>query len=248
MTRTTKADGSRTYTIPNEDGTTDEYPSVTTILQVVAKPALTTWAANSVARYAVDNHDTITDLLNKDDRDGAYRLLKGSPWAKRDKAAGTGTDTHALIERLILGEELEPSDYGAEAPYLRAFLSFVSDHPNSTFEASEMTVFSRTHRFAGTLDALMAHGDRVGAVDWKTRGGKRVEETKVYETERLQVAAYMNAEFALLPDGSVERLPLLDGGSIVMLCVDGYKVERVESGDFAGFLAARELFKWKEGA
>ncbi len=247
MTSTTKKDGSRTYSVPDADGNLIDLPSVTTILRIVNKPALIYWAANSVANYALDNLDTINELmgvLGEDgDRDGAYRLLKGSPWSHRDRAANVGSSVHDSIEKMILGQDVDVPIYAQ--PFVDAWGEFIRDY-NGTFEASEMTVYSLTHGYAGTCDALMKYGDRLGVTDWKTRAGKKAASQSAYETELLQVAAYAKAEFALLPDGSSERLPQIDGGSVVMLCPDGYAITKIDmERDFAGFLAAKELFDWR---
>ena len=255
MTSTTKRDGSRTYSVPDADGNLIDLPSVTTILRIVNKPALIYWAANSVANYALDNLDTITDLMHvgltseelKDhppDRDGAYRLLKGSPWSHRDRAANVGTIVHDIIAKLTLDEEVDVPV--AAQPYVDAWGEFVRDYGDE-FEAAEMTVFSLEHGYAGTLDALFRFGKLLGTLDYKTRQGKKKAAVSAYETELLQVAAYSKAEWILLPDGSMERMPKIDGGSILMLCDDGYAISKIDmESDFEGFLAARALFAWNE--
>lgn len=246
MTRTTNADGTRFYTVPDGQGGTVDLPSVTTVLQVVSKP-LHYWAANQVAQYAVDNLPEIVSLVDKGDRDGAYDLLKRAPWRKRDKAAEKGTSVHALVERIILGDDVNAVDVDpAEYAYVQAFRQFVNDY-GTDFEASEMTVFNLTLGYAGTLDALLRVNGRLGALDWKVRAGKKAASAVPYETELLQVAAYVNAEYVLLPDGTTEPMPAVDGGTVVMLCEDGPaygKIDKVR--DFEGFQAALALFKWKE--
>ena len=222
MSSTKKKDGTRFYSVPDGTGGTVDLPSVTTVLGIIAKPALVYWSANAVANYACDNIGTIKDLLDKGDREGAYRLLKGSPWAQRDKAAEKGTSVHAIVEKIILGDESALNISAAEFPFVESFRQFVQDHPTGTFEASEMTVFNLSLGYAGTLDALFRVGSRVGALDWKVRAGKKAEDVSAYETELLQVAAYCNAEFVLLPDGAVEPMPRVDGGSIILLCDDGF--------------------------
>lgn len=247
MSRTTRPDGSRTYTVPDGQSGTLELPSVTTVLGVIAKPALTTWAANQTARYAVDNWTEIHSLITRGDPDGAYDLLKRAPWRNRDRKAERGTSVHDLVEQIILGGDnvgVAPD----QLPYVEAFRQFVSDFPGGEFEASEMTVFNLSHGYAGTLDALFRFDGRLGALDWKTRAGKKKGDVSAYETELMQVAAYCRAEFVLLPDGSFERLPRVDGGSVVLLCDDGYRLVRVDVDDgFDGFIKALRLFLWRGG-
>ncbi len=256
MTSTTKRDGSRTYSVPDADGNLIDLPSVTTILRIVNKPALIYWAANSVANYALDHLDEVNSLMGNQvgmledspgpapDRDGAYRLLKGSPWSHRDRAANVGTIVHDTIAKLTLDEFVDVPV--AAKPYVDAWGEFIKDYGRE-FEAAEMTVFSLTHGYAGTLDALFRFGKLLGTLDYKTRQGKKKAAVSAYETELLQVAAYSKAEWILLPDGSSERMPKIDGGSILMLCDDGYAVSKIDmESDFEGFLAARALFAWNE--
>ena len=257
-TRNTKTDGTRTYTVPDPHDSDcscrwkrDEHgnlvlDSVTSILRIVNKPALPYWAANKVADYALDNISEIQKLLAKDDRDGAYRLLKGAPWSKRDKAADVGTTVHDVIEKMILDKAAVVDVPTRIAPYITAFHDFLKSYEGA-FDASEMTVFNTTHGYAGTLDALWKTPEgKVGALDWKTRQGKKVAQTSAYETERLQVSAYVHAEWAEI-DGEVVPMPPIAGGSIVMLCEDGYAVDKVSGTDWEGFIAAKRLFDWREG-
>jgi len=246
MTKTTNRDGSRFYTVPNLDGDPINLPSVTTILRAVAKPALMYWAANAVADYAVKNHDLIGNLLETNDTDGAIRLLKGSPWSQRDKAANVGTSIHDIIESLILTDEADISP--SQQPYVDAWVEFSKSLPEGRWDAAEMVVYNLDHRYAGTLDALYRDiNGHIGAFDWKVRKGKLKDKVSAYETERLQVSAYMNATHILLPDGSSRPFPLVRGGSIVMLCDDGFAFERVHADDWPAFVHVCGLFGWMEG-
>jgi hypothetical protein len=150
-----------------------------------------------------------------------------------------------VIERYLLGGEVSAEE---QSPYFRAARDFISDW-GLGLEAAEATVYNVTYGYAGTMDALMSTDTgRIGVVDWKTRQGKRVSQTKVYETELLQAAAYARAEWILLPNGESVAMPAVDGGSVVALCEDGFKVGRAElPGDFEAFLAAKYLYDWREG-
>jgi len=247
VSQNTKADGSRTYTVPSPDGNgTVDYPSVTTVLKVVKNPnPLMWWAAGVVADYALDHLPELTGLLEKDDREDVWRMLRGQFRKKRDKAADLGTEVHNAIEGLILGQEVEVQP--AARKYVDGFGQFVKDF-GGEFEASEMTVFSHTHKYAGTLDALMRFDGRLGALDWKTRQGKSKAKMKAYESELLQLAAYARAEYVLLPNGDTTELPHIDGATVIMLCDDGYAMSKVPVDEaFPAFTACRTLFEFVEG-
>ena len=240
---TTTPSGARTYTIPGTDGDI-HLPSVTTILNVVSKPALTQWAANTAAAWALDNQEWISNLLSVNKRKEAYDGIRYAHRDRRDTAATRGSDIHAVLERFVLGEEIPPED---QSPYFRSALSFISDW-GAEFEASEATVYNLSEGYAGTMDALIRSSGALLVADWKSRQGKRVSRTGIWETELLQVAAYAHAEFVLLPSGESVAFPGVDGALVVALCEDGFRVgvaDLVE--DFGGFLAAKGLFDWREG-
>jgi len=241
---TTTARGGRKYRVPDLDGTIIELPSVTTILNIVGKPAIAGWAAKAVAEYAVANHETVGNLLTAGDKEGATRLLKGSPWSTRDTAADVGTRVHKLIEQNILGSTPTPDEQ--EAPYWNSYLAFRADYPDLVFESSELTVFSLEHGYAGTMDGIVSMGGQRGIVDWKTRS-RSVDDTDIYETESLQLASYAHAGSFLLDDGTTGVFEPVEGASVVMLALDGYKLGRVDlEADWRGFLSALDLYRWKQ--
>ena len=241
---TTQSSGARTYAIPTAAGDI-HLPSVTTILKVMDRPPLIQWAANTAAAYALDNQEWVDNLLSVNKRKEAYDGIRYAHRERRDTAATRGTDIHDVLERFILGEEIPPED---QSPYFRSALSFISDW-DAKFEASEATVYNLTEGYAGTMDALVrVEGGELLVADWKSRQGKRVSQTGIWETELLQVAAYANAEFVLLPSGVSVALPAVAGGLVVALCLDGFRVGVADLvADFGGFRMAKGLFDWREG-
>jgi hypothetical protein len=235
----------RTYTVPDNTGHTVELPSVTTILNIVNKPAIAGWAARSVAEYAVRNHALISTMLERGDQENAVKLLRGSPWTARDKAADIGSQVHALIEQCVLGQPVTPT--AAEQVYFQGFLDFLTDFPSLRFESAEVTVYNLTYGYAGTCDAVVSYGGKRGIHDWKTRQDKPAVSLEVYETERLQLAAYAHAERYLLDDGTSGEFGQVDGAALVLLGVDGYRLGPVDlEHDWPAFLHAKRLYDWKQ--
>ena len=88
--RVTRTDGrsGRFYDIPNADGTTARYPSVTTILGAIAKPALIGWAAKeerlAVTEAAADLYaDTARAARTTPARDVSARARAAARDARR---------------------------------------------------------------------------------------------------------------------------------------------------------------------
>ena len=89
------------YTI---DG--NRYRRVTTLLGGIPKPALVGWGIKSVAEFAIEHKDQWEDLPKAD----ALKLLKGSPYSKRDAAGDRGTAVHKTLEALITPGKEIPED------------------------------------------------------------------------------------------------------------------------------------------
>ena len=232
--------GAREYVWPP---TGEKFVSVTTAIGVIDKPALRSWVGRMVAQYAVDNLSQIQAIADKDP-EGAVDLLKGAPWRRRDKAANIGSSVHAAVEALIKGQPMPPWP-DEVAPFMTQFMAFVAAF-QPQFEASEATVYSREHGYAGTLDSIASIavaliGGRY-LLDVKTGSG-------VYPEAALQMSAYARAEFIGLPDGSEAPVPAIDAAAVLHLRPDSFELipVRIDAEIFATFLNALELFKAKKG-
>lgn len=238
------------------------YWSVTTLIKGgLPSPALTYWAAKATAEFAVANHRQVSAMVEavklKKDEHGFIRVtdpdvvqsaidwLKQAPWRERDRKADVGTAVHAAAEAHVLGKPM-PQVADEARPYVDAFLRFLSDW-KPRYQLAEASVYNRTFRYAGTLDAIMdVDGLDVKPtrliVDYKTTG------SGVYPEAALQLAMYRNAEFVGMPDGTEAEMPAVDGSAVLWLRPDGYDFIPVVS-DEAVFQSARyciEVFRWAE--
>lgn len=159
---------------------------VTTVLsKTLPKPALTEWAARSVAEFVADNQIEVSALYGEN-RDQMVNILKGTPYRERDAAANRGTEVHAIAEKLVKGEQVEVP--GEIAGYVDAYVRFL-DQWSPKPVLVEAPIGNRKWNLAGTLD-LVAElpGGEMALMDVKTSKG-------VYPEVALQLAAYANAEF-----------------------------------------------------
>lgn len=237
---TSSRGGKRLYSWRDE-----AYWSVTTIIGGgVPKPALLPWGIKMVAEGAVEFADQLPAMIAAD-RDGAIRFLKGLPYATRDKAADLGTLVHEAAEAHALGKPMPPVPDEVR-PYLTAFERFLADFQPEIL-ATEASVYNRTEHYAGTLDMIarltlpLAEDPAVFILDAKSGKG-------VYPEVGLQLAAYRNAEFIGLPDGSEKEMPAVDGALALHLTVNGYRLLEIRCDDevYRSFLYAREVFRWQE--
>lgn len=139
-------------------------PGVTTVLSVLSKPALVTWA-NRLGLEGVD----VTKYV--------------------DKTANIGTLAHYLVECEIKGEEpdLEPFSQEEIRRARWAFNSFRTwkDTHRPRFVASELQLVSERYGYGGTVDAVAVIGGKRWVVDFKTSKA-------LYSEHIIQTAAYLH--------------------------------------------------------
>jgi hypothetical protein len=199
-------------------------PSVSTVLRVIAKPNLVSWARRTtltVVRQLLEEGLSI---------EVALALAEVEPERQRDAAAQRGGLVHEAIACAI-----KKGSYaaGEEDPRVRAALSFLTDYGLDCV-AVELMVWSLRHRYAGTIDLVARQADgALTLVDWKTGG--------IWVEASLQVAAYVVA----LEELTGRRV---EEAYVVGLRERGYEAKRVNLPlAKEGFLAALALWKALRG-
>jgi hypothetical protein len=209
---------------------------VTTLIgDGLPKPALTRWAARSVAEYVADNLDAVLGMRQMG-RDAIVAALKEAPWTAARTGAAKGTEVHGLAEKLIRGEEIEVPEH--LAGYVDACVAFLDAWKVRPLLV-ERPVGNRQWRYGGTADFVGEvtapdAGPVVAMVDWKTAA------SGVWPETAYQLAAYRFAEVYLDEDGAEKPMAGLGitTGYAVWLRSDGYDVLPVECGEttFKAFL------------
>jgi len=171
------------YTI---EETRESPVGVTTVLQMLNKPALMTWPLNEALAYIKSKCLVAPGVygLNDEQLDEASKAYL----AKGDKGKDTGTNVHAMIEAFFkkgtaIGETPEAE---------RAFDGFMTwyekFHPTPL--AVEQVLYSKEHNYAGTMDCLLRFGDEIVVCDVKTNNASRTAPLGVYSEHFLQLGAY----------------------------------------------------------
>lgn len=235
------------------------YPSVTTILKILDKPALVQWAKRNVAETAVLKMEELTARVLKDGNEEAIRWLVSLPDYQRDIAATLGTNVHALADMESRAEAFEVSEQ--EKPYLEAFRNFLTwlEAHGGVIVSSEKMVYS-SEGYCGTYDLLIrfpdtcpfrvldegCHWQGLACIDVKTSKG-------YYPEYALQLVGYGRADAIILPnDPTPYPMPKLQRYGVLHLRPDqyteGWRLIQypVTDRDYLAFLAALELSKWKE--
>jgi hypothetical protein len=209
---------------------------VTTALKGVPKDeVLKRWAARLVADYAINNMEQVRTLVAETGADHARHYLADLP-NQRFKTAGIrGTDVHALAGPYIRHEDVEVPEH--LYPYVDGYAMYVEDwRPKSLHE--ELTVASREHNIAGTLDSIsVIPGRGKCLVDYKTSN-------YVYGEHALQVAAYRHMEVYLDDEGKEHPMIPVDECLILHIKPHDYQLIPVQADKeaFQKFLKARDNY------
>lgn len=227
----------------------DLVPSVTHILTAINKPALVPWAANQERAHVLDQATELQrELASRPMSANGFRaaLLARLGTIKAhqrtmERAGDIGTEAHHAIEwlmRTAIGAVAGPEPM-ISAPALLAVRAFQvwAARVHLKPVLVERVVYSRTHRYAGTLDLLARVEGVLTQVDFKT--GKAV-----YAESHLQAAAYSAAleEMGYLEPVAaiVVRLPKVESDP-------GFDVVDVPArADLLPvFLATRAVWEWQ---
>ena len=195
-------DEARFYKIDGES-----YPSVTTIIKCLDKPALVPWASK-MQREA----DALTAVMAESTRAAAELILASAnaAYAKSAKAADIGTAAHELVE-WYLGGEVEGKRPLATEPAEQCFESWLKWWTGSGLKAVgiETVVHSAMHGYAGRIDLLAEKKGKQYVLDWKS--GK-----DIYPEAHLQNIAYRAAlaEMGMPTHGGAMLLLSKEGGAV----------------------------------
>lgn len=251
VSRHTGRGNSRYYTVdgdPSVEG--KRFESVTTITNVLDKPALIGWA-ESMGISAMDSlvRDTIAKFREQTGAELRADILldqlpmlmvqaEGASRRKKEDAADIGTETHALIEQYLDGGKPNiPVHLDQVMDNFKAFW----DNSNLEIVEAEYMVYSATHGYGGTIDFIARNiltGQRV-ILDWKTSNG-------LYKETTLQLAAYGAAD-AEMRRGPGEKL--WDMGLMAVRLGKDYAAFEVKevtnpAEAFAGFVACMGIRQW----
>jgi hypothetical protein len=179
---------------------------VTSILKVIAKPALIQWAANCACDYILDDITKSAYLPDKkaQKEHGKVALVKvdhlmyliqeaRTAHTKKKEAAGeAGSDVHSQIENYVKkclaeneGFPLRHFNWENPNAQLKLFHDWACENKVKFLE-SEKRVYSRESWYAGTLDLVLEMDGRKYIADVKTSSG-------IYPEFYLQMAAYQGA-------------------------------------------------------
>jgi hypothetical protein len=153
-------------------------PSVTTVLNVAAKPALTAWLMNQVLMAAL----TLPKLTNESDDDYCKRVMQDSK-EQGKAAANEGTDIHAAIQGYYDGQVVRAHEQSVQGCVDR-----LQGHFGNKPWIAERS-FGHELGFGGKCDLFTNVGDGI-VVDVKSKEFSDPSKVDAYDEHLMQLAAY----------------------------------------------------------
>ena len=192
------------------------YSSVTTILNILAKPALMYWGQKVAAEIALDDPTLSVDEVRAE----IQKVVSAS--------CDRGTSVHDLAE-LWASDGVVPTPHGEHAGYIEGLAGWINkDDPKPI--SWEETVWSDEYEFAGRYDLVCEMGGKVWLIDFKT--GK-----SIYKSVAPQLSAYKHA-LSEMGKQEVDNLG-------VVLCKEDGSFQFAEVKDcFDDFLNIKKVFEW----
>lgn len=223
------------------------WPGVTTVTDVLDKPALTKWHRTQVAEAAIANAERLLADRQSGNVDAAVAYLLA---IRTEGTAGRerGSRIHALLESVLRREPVvvDPRDQGA-IDGARAWLNERQIKPLEV----EAFLIHETLGYGGTCDLIAEIDGETWLLDWKTSKSVAWPSGIVYSDLKLQLAAYARAEFIARPGDSTRYpVPAITRYGIVHVTDAGTRLypADVTDADWNAYRACLFLHGWKKAA
>lgn len=199
---------------------------ITTILSVIAKPSLISWASRMACEYVRENLTSLEEL------EEVLAQAVNAHIRKKEIGAEKGTDFHAWVERWIADQTISLPEEEEPRTQAEQFVQWVAES-KVEFLASEKRMYSRIYWIAGTADFICEIEGKKYVGDLKSYG-------KIWDrVPFLQVAGYRLMAEEMGENGFA-------GGIVVNVPKKGilevaYSFDM--GGDTEGFLSALRLYR-----
>ena len=158
--------------------------------------------------------------------------------AIKTEAGEKGTQVHNAVERLLKGAELDQQNYSLPEWWkLNTFWSWYKEYKPEVVQ-TELMVFSRKYKYAGTIDCVYKTKDGLTLIDFKTSGS-------IYDHFPLQVAGYAQA-YEEMFDQHIYQTAILQLGAKNK---NGYRfvIQDNWKENVKPFLAVKKIFDYQYG-
>ena len=223
------------------------WPGVTTVTDVLDKPALVKWKREQVALAAVAHAERLVADRTAGNTEAAVAFLLATRNAGVE-GRERGTRIHAALEGILRRERVvvDARDQAA-VEGARAWLNQRRVRPLEV----EAFLINETVGYGGTCDLIAEIDGETWLLDWKSSKSVAFADGSVYEDMRLQLAAYGRAEFsAKAADATRYALPAVTRFGILHVTDGGTRLypAAVTEADWTTFRACVWIYGWKKAA
>lgn len=156
-------------------------PGATTVLKVIAKPALIAWSAKMTSQYVAETLKPGV-ALDEVEIEQLCKAAKGFHRVKADTAADIGHLAHKWCEEYMKGQDPAKPISKELRNITDAFLEFVKAHSIQPLEI-EKKLYSKRLNVAGTADLIAIMDGELTVADYKSGSG-------IYSEHFIQMGAY----------------------------------------------------------
>lgn len=158
------------------------FPSVTTVMDVQAKPALIEWLQQELLAAAIlqPYHPQEWEV------DEWKKTVLAKMRVKGRKAAERGTEIHGKLDKFFVSGGFDVEDVDNE--YLVGAIKLIDDTFGLDGWVSEQSFSNTRAGFAGCVD--LHHPTKNIIIDFKTKDKEGLEGVKQYDDHKMQLAAY----------------------------------------------------------
>lgn len=220
------------------------WPGVTSITDVLDKPALVRWKREQVALAAIGSLDWLVANRTKPQDELVATLL--AVRNKGDLGRERGSRIHAVLEAVLQRHPVNVEERDVAA--VNGARAWLNENHVRPLEV-EALLIHETLGYGGTCDLIAEIDGVTWLLDWKTSRSVAWPNTgRVYSDLRLQLVAYRNAEFVARPgDPTRHPLPAIARCGILHVTDEGTKLYPADPSDedWATFRACLWIHGWK---
>ncbi len=198
---------SHRYTISDGGCKFAHCPSVTTVLNILNKPALVEWAVTSACNYAEDELRTLLDTDNFSLEEVIRVISKARHAHTRiaDEAADIGTSAHDWLAqywraKMDLGPAPEPLGEGPVLQCTNAATDWIKEHDVKPIRI-EHPLYSRELKVTGTADFIGWVDGVMSVIDYKSTKA-------IWPEVALQMAPYASMYYEEFQVSTKNRIAL----------------------------------------
>ena len=198
------------------------YPSVTTIIGIIAKPALITWGARQAATVALN--DPSLDINE----------VVSLAFSRKKEKGDIGTTVHSITKAIAEGtfdtKTIDNIDEELRG-YVKGYIDWYMTYKPRILYA-ETKIWSDELGLAGTLDAIWDINGEIYLTDTKTS-------KNIYKEVKIQLSAYAICAIEM------KLIPKIDKCAVLLLKPDGTKnFLEVNPAPLSVVMATKELWSW----